>query len=581
MDESLEDEQIDEQDDLEVEKYDKEEIKSAKELIQHLSKTSKTLKIYLPNNPIHQKFITELLEKLQSHLSIFGPLHLRVKQFELHCSGQPVYENINRMESIAFRLFIDGLREISFHPEIDKEELITFLEVLGKEGEGNGVDDDIVTLLWEKHFSHIQYIVVNDLQGEFRKVEDCQEMRTIEPTPQQLKEVYSQAVEAPSAGSLVLSPPKGIEIPDLNIFRLTEEEIRKIKGEVRSEEELDVVGELEGILFDILRIEREPVLFSEILGIIDNILENLMLKGDFVHARKILEFFWEMLDPAKNIPPVLSTQIQNALGHAGNQQRILTLVPVLNGELTQKLEDLFSFVILFEKNAIPSIVELLGSVDKMKPRRVLCDALVELGKMDIEMIISKLEDRRWYLVRNLIYVLGKIGDVRVIESFSRFIRHKELKVRKEVLHALDTMEDPRACQLLVHFIPDPDPSNRIFAIKTLSRKRVKEGLKPLLNLFSSKDFHLKELYEKKEIFDAIAKIGGDEVVPEMRNFFKKRWSLFKNIHLEEMGLCAAVALQRIGSPAAIEALLEGSKSSNKTIRGACNKALDVLNTVRH
>src|SRR5581483_1731196 len=110
------------------------------------------------------------------------------------------------------------------------------------------------------------------------------------------------------------------------------------------------------------------------------------------------------------------------------------------------------------------------------------------------------------------------------------------------LHALDTMEDPRACQLLVHFVADPDPSKRIFAVKSLSKNKVKEGLGALLNLLSSKEFDLKVLYEKKEIFDAIAKIGGDEVVPEMRKFLKKRWSLFKNIRLEERGLCAAVAL---------------------------------------
>lgn len=581
MDEDVEDQTVD-QDDLEEDKeYDKEEIKSAKEVVQYLSKTSKTLKIYLPNNPIHQKFIGELLERFKLHLATFGPLRLRVRQFELLCSGQPVYENINRMESIAFKLFIDGLRELSFHPGLDKEELITFLEVLGREGEGSGVDDDIVTLLWEKHFSHIRYIIVSDLQGESRKVEECAEMKTIAPSPEQLKEVYSQTVEAPPVAGLALSSPKGIEIPDLNIFKLTEEEIQKIKREVRGEEELDVVNELEGILFDILRIERDPVLFSEILGIIDNILENLMVKGDFYHSRKVMEFFWEMSDPSQNLPPPLLTQIQNALLQAGSAKRILSLEPVLNAELSDQMEDLFSFMVLFEKNAIPSIIELLASVEKMKARRVLCDALVELGKMDIDALIARLEDNRWFLVRNLIYVLGKIGDVRVIESFARFIRHKELKVRKEVLHALDTMEDPRACQLLVHFVPDPDPSNRIFAIKSLSKKRVKEGLNALLNVLSSKDFQLKELYEKKEIFDAIAKIGGDEVIPEMRRFLKAGWSLFKNLRLEEMGLCAAVALQRIGSPSAIEALREGSKSSNKTIRGACNKALDVLGTERH
>ena len=581
MDEEIEDQNLDVEALEDTAPYDKEEIKSAKELIQHLSKTTKTLKIYLPNNPIHQKFINELLEKLQLHLSDFGPLRLRVRQFELHCSGQPVYENINRMESIAFKLFIDGLREISFHPGINKEELIIFLEVLGREGEGTGVDDDIVTLLWEKHFSHIQYIVVSDLQGDSRRVDECAEMRATPPTSEQLQEVYVQTVGASPSGERVLAAPKGIEIPDLNIFKLTEEEIRKIKAEVRGEEELDVVNELEGILFDILRIERDPALFSEILGIIDNILENLMVKGDFYHSRKILEFFWEMSDPSKNLPPVLLAQIQNALIQAGGAKRILALQPVLNTELPVQLEDLFSFMVLFQKNAIPSIIELLASVEKMKARRVLCDALVELGKMDIDALIAKLEDDRWFLVRNLIYILGKIGDVRVIESFSRFIQHKELKVRKEVLHALDTMEDPRACQLLVHFIPDPDPSNRIFAIKSLSRKRVKEGLNALLDVLASKEFALKELYEKKEIFDAIAKIGGDDVVPEMRRFLKKRWSLFKNVELEERGLCAAVALQRIGSPSAIEALREGSRSNSKIIRGACNKALDVLGTERH
>jgi hypothetical protein len=581
MDEDIEDQSLDVEDLEEAAPYDKEEIKSAKELIQHLSKTTKTLKIYLPNNPIHQKFINELLEKLQLHLADFGPLRLRVRQFELHCSGQPVYENINRMESIAFRLFIDGLREISFHPGIDKEQLITFLEVLGKEGEGSGVDDDIVTLLWEKHFSHVQYIVVSDLHGESRRVEECSEMKTTPPTSEQLQDVYSQTVGSPLAGEIDPASPRGIEVPDLNIFRLTEEEIRKIKAEVRGEETLDVVNELEGILFDILRIERDPVLFSEILGIIDNILENLMQKGDFYHARKILEFYWEMSDPSKNLPSALVNQVQYSLINAGDAKRILTLQPVLNAEISVQLEDLFSFMVLFQKNAIPSIIELLASVEKMKARRVLCDALVELGKMDIDALIAKLEDDRWFLVRNLIYILGKIGDVRVIESFSRFIQHKELKVRKEVLHALDTMEDPRACQLLVHFIPDPDPSNRIFAIKSLSKKRVKEGLNPLLNLLSSKEFGLKELYEKKEIFDAIAKIGGDAAVPEMRKFLKNRWSLFKNVQLEEMGLCSAVALQRIGSPSAIEALREGSRSNNKTIRGACNKALDVLGTERH
>src|SRR5581483_1421867 len=105
---------------------------------------------------------------------------------------------------------------------------------------------------------------------------------------EQLQDVYLHTVGASSSGETILASPRGIEVPDLNIFRLTEEVIRKIKAEVRGEEELDLIHELEGILFDILSSERHPGLFSDIRGNIDNSLENLMAKGDFYPSRKIL-----------------------------------------------------------------------------------------------------------------------------------------------------------------------------------------------------------------------------------------------------------------------------------------------------
>ena len=553
--------------------YDKEELKSAKEIVQYLTKTSKTLQIYLPNNPIHQKFINELAEKIQFHLTEYGALRLRIKQFELFCLGQSVYENTNRMESLAFKFFVDGLREISFQPGLEKEELITFLEVIGNRVEGESADDDIVTLLWEKHLVHIKYIVVDDLQGDYR-LEECKEMQASAPSPDQLREMYAQ--EAAPPAQEILGPPKGIEIPSLHIFKLTDEEIRKMKAEVRGEEDLDMVAELEGILFDILRIERDPVLFGEILGIVDNIFESLLLRGDFVHARTILDFFQEMSDPAKELPQPLLDQIQKAKFQAGNPNRIQALGTVLNECEPERLESFYSLMLFFDARIVPSLVELLGSVDKMKARRVLCDVLVKLGAGEIDFLISKLEDDRWYLVRNLIYVLGKIGDPKVIKGFPRLMQHKDAKIRKEVLHALEMIEDSKTNVLLIKVFSDPDPANRLFAVRTLAKRKAQEALEPLLTMLVSKEFEGKELQEKKEIFDAIAKIGGDKIVPQLQRLLEIKWSLFKNARSEEMGLCAAFALQRIGTAPAVEALREGVGSKSKAVREACLRALDYL-----
>jgi HEAT repeat protein len=574
MDDKAEDPMVDEEEVEEGDEYDKEEVKSAKEVVQYLTKTTKTLQIYLPNNPIHQKFINELSEKLQRHLTAYGPLRLRIKQFELLSSGQSVYENSNRMESLAFKLFIDGLRELSFHPGIEKEELITFLEVIGKRGEGEDVDDDIVTLLWERHLVHIKYIVVDELQGDIR-AEDCKEMQVVSPNPNQLREMFNQ-----EAAPQVLAAPKGVEIPSLHIFKLTDEEIRKMKAEVRGEEDLDMVAELEGILFDILRIERDPLLFSEILGIIDNIFESLLLQGDFPHARTILEFFQEMLDPSMSLSQSLVEQIQKAKIQAGNPKRIGMLENVLNECEPEQLEDFFSLMTLFEPQIVPSLVELLASVDKMKARRVLCEILIKLGASQVDFFVTKLEDDRWFLVRNLIYVVGRIGDPKVLKSFPRLMQHKDPKIRKEVLHALDMIESPKTNDLLVKVLSDPDLSNRLFVLRALAKRKAPEALEPLMDILTSKEFEEKEMHEKKEIFDAIGKVGGDDVVPRLRRLLEVKWSLFKNARAEEMGLCAAFALQRIGSPSAIEALRKGSGSNSKSIREACVKALELLGAGR-
>src|SRR3990172_2757597 len=82
---------------------DKEELRSVKDVLLQLTKTAKTLKIYLPNNPIYQKFLQELQSRFVAHLQEYEMLRLKIKQYALTYMGQVVYENTNRLESLAFK----------------------------------------------------------------------------------------------------------------------------------------------------------------------------------------------------------------------------------------------------------------------------------------------------------------------------------------------------------------------------------------------------------------------------------------------------------------------------------------------
>ena len=65
-------------------------------------------------------------------------------------------------ESLAFLFYRDGIREIRFHKGLEAREVYDFLSIVRKSDLVNRMEDDLVTLLWEKDFSHISFTSLDD-----------------------------------------------------------------------------------------------------------------------------------------------------------------------------------------------------------------------------------------------------------------------------------------------------------------------------------------------------------------------------------------------------------------------------------
>jgi len=559
-----------------AEEINKEELKSAKEVVQFLTKTSKTLKIYLPNNPIHQKFLQDLTEHFTDHFQEYGALRLKVKQYELLYGNEVVYENPNRLESLAFCLFVDGLREIAFHPGLNKEELIKFLEVIGKISDARGTDDDVVTLLWEKNFSHITYLVVEDFweYGDAAAHQD-----TGQTNIQTVLKEESRTLSTTKAPSSVLEllGPQQENRSFVEIFELTGKEVEQIKQQILFEADQSAVSLLIDILSAVLRIEKEYDAFSEIVGLLETALDTVLARGDLPYAIIILELYREMLNLPGGLAEPLQGRLDKAIEHAGDGQRIKHLEALFVEGKNLDGEQLYCFLVLLDKNALLPLSDLLGKINQMKMRRVVCDALAKIGKEHIGVLASRLDDRRWYVVRNIVYVLGKIGDVRMIDKFRRLVRHGEVKVRKEVIRALEEINHPKATDLLMQFIQDEDLSIRASVVRLLAKSHHKEALEPLVQVIQHRDFEEKDLYEKREFMEALAHIGKEEVIPVLERIIKRKgFFWFKREKQDEIALCAANALKVIGTQKAVDVLEEGRRSTSKDVRDACVKAVEEL-----
>jgi len=71
-------------------------------------------------------------------------------------------------------------------------------------------------------------------------------------------------------------------------------------------------------------------------------------------------------------------------------------------------------------------------------------------------ILPMLKDERWYVVRNMVTILGEIGSAEAVNALQTTARHPEPKVRKEVIKAFMKINTHAAENTLISLMDDDD-----------------------------------------------------------------------------------------------------------------------------
>ncbi len=121
---------------------------------------------------------------------------------------------------------------------------------------------------------------------------------------------------------------------------------------------------------------------------------------------------------------------------------------------------------------------------------------------------NELPDNQWYLIRNAIFVLGKLGDPAACDAFRLRLADPDVRVRRELVRALEQIDCDASVDLLMILADDIDPSIRESAIITLGLFRRPDLVPFFIDLMSR---HQGEL---QRIITAIANTRS----PEARDF---------------------------------------------------------------
>jgi HEAT repeat protein len=145
-------------------------------------------------------------------------------------------------------------------------------------------------------------------------------------------------------------------------------------------------------------------------------------------------------------------------------------------------------------------------------------------------------------------------------------------VRKEATRGLGAIGDEESRNFLLTCLQSSEGSIQVLAAGVLANLREKRALLILEKILEDRQFLNRDREEKREIFDAVGRLGEDHLLPLLKGFLHRK-TIFPRAKVEDTREGAARALALIGTEAARRILHEGAGGNDKAISQACRAAL--------
>jgi HEAT repeat protein len=157
----------------------------------------------------------------------------------------------------------------------------------------------------------------------------------------------------------------------------------------------------------------------------------------------------------------------------------------------------------------------------------MCQVLAKVGPPAVPVLLEWLEDPRWFLVRNLVHVLGKIGDEAAFGPVVTLLGHPHARVRIEAVRAVAVIAPTRATTPLVGLVPDAEPEVRLEAVRALGALRRDEAVPVLRDVAAGASPGVADLTLRREAVEALAGVGTPAAREALESLARRRVWLWK------------------------------------------------------
>lgn len=568
-------------------------VQKTRELFVSLGKAIRAHQLYDENNPVYQRFVSRLRDGLNELWEILDRLVVQVEENRLTWMGEEVYRSENRSDSLAFLFYKDGVREIAFDPGIEDEELVRLLDLLQRARNLQPESDDLVTVLWEEDLDHFDYYHVDvDMLTQPVEVPAPGEGADREGMQQVLEgEVggigedagdrataglaTEEAAVGEDAGAGPGASTTPVDTEDFNpaLYSLNPEELEQLRRELDEEMSRDLRRSVLAALFDRLEEPERPDRQSRILEILRTLLPNFLSRGVLRPAAAVLH----ELDSLRQAEGVLDAErrkeVDRILDTISGEEAVGEFVRAIqDGSIGSDARGLGTVLQFLRPRALEPFLSAAETEDDPKVKKVLRESVHELGERHPGRVVALMDGDAPLVVAGAARLAAAVGVEGAASRLRRLLQHDDPHVRLAAVDAAVSLRASSAASALVEALDDPDRNVRVAAARALGTLAYSPAASRFRELLTGKEMREADVSEMIAFFESYGELSDPEAVPLLDKLLNGK-SFLGRREPEDIRAAAALALGRLETPEARQALNRAREQEEPVVRSAVNRAL--------
>lgn len=544
-------------------------VAAVEQFMQVLVKGLRATQLYLPNNPVYLKAMENLRAAITAVWECTSELELGVRETEFVWEEHVVLSQPTKSESVAWLLYKDGVRQLVLQPGVEAEELVRWLNVLNRvRNLPPEAEDDLLTLLWEQDFQFIRYDFVELGMEEVPQLERSEQAP---PPPETVRQQVVEEVpeeEAPQRRVLV-----DMDDFDSTLYFLDQHEIAYLESEIQREYQQDLRANVLSMVFDLLELQPYATVRAELLSILDNFIPYLLAVGDFRSVAYILREVRVVLQRARELIPEHRAVLEGLPGKLSQAESLGQLLQALDEAVVHPTdEELGELFRELRPEALEVLFGWLPRLANERVRQLLGAAVQRLCQAHPDEVARVLKTGEAPVLLEAIKLAAQLKLPPLVPALGSLLQHADVEVRRRAAEALAAMGTPGAMKQLEGALGDRDREVRVTAIRAMGRTGYRGAFSAIEAMVHGKAVQDADLTERTAVFETFGVLAGEAGVETLAAMLRSGGFLRRKLD-PELRACAAMALGKIRTAAALELLRSAANDKDPLVRNAVSRAL--------